>query len=235
MNLRLLIAAAALAASPGVQAQTVQVQTGTSPVLEVQRLAPQLVAFAGGDVNFANLVNGLALGLPVTLSTPVGIGVTQVVNFTPLGTMSALQIAQTLETARQSLISRGIATPTAQQIGATLIGGQLPTALGTVQVTGLVAASSAIGTSTVTQASPAATLQAGSAAAGGTTVRNTSDSPFGRGISDTPQTAVPGVTVGPTAPMTSGTAAQTPAPFATPTTTAPAATGATTPAPFGAR
>ena len=136
MNLRLLIAAAALAASAGVQAQTVQVQTGTSPVLEVQRLAPQLLAFAGGDVNFANLVNGLALGLPVTLTTPVGIGVTQVVNFTPLGTMSALQIAQTLETARQSLISRGIATPTAQQIGATLIGGQLPTALGTVQVTG---------------------------------------------------------------------------------------------------
>src|SRR5207237_635690 len=90
-------------------------------------------AFAGGDVNFANLVNGLALGLPVTLTTPVGIGVTQVVNFTPLGTMSALQIAQTLETARQSLISRGIATPTAQQIGATLIGGQLPTALGTVR------------------------------------------------------------------------------------------------------
>src|SRR5438105_5461763 len=158
----------ALALPAAAAAQSMQVQLGSQPALEVQRLAPQLVAFAGGDVNFANLVNGLALGLPVTLTTPLGAGVTQVVNFTPLGTMSALQIAQTLETARQSLISRGIATPTAQQIGAALIGGQLPTALGTVQVTGLVAASSAIGTSTVTQASPAATLQAGSAAAGGT-------------------------------------------------------------------
>ena len=44
-------------------------QVATS--LEVQRLAPQLVAFAGGDANFANLVNGLALGAPVTLSTPL--------------------------------------------------------------------------------------------------------------------------------------------------------------------
>src|SRR5436190_1978592 len=117
MKLRLLIAAAALAMTALVHAQTLQVQTGTSPVIEVQRLAPQLVAFAGGEVNFANLVNGLALGLPVTLTTPVGAGVTQVVNFTPVGTMSAVQIAQTLETARQSLISRGIATPTAQQAG----------------------------------------------------------------------------------------------------------------------
>src|SRR5438874_3881693 len=171
MKLRLLIAAAALAMTALVHAQTLQVQTGTSPVIEVQRLAPQLVAFAGGEVNFANLVNGLALGLPVTLTTPVGAGVTQVVNFTPVGTMSAVQIAQTLETARQSLMSRGIATPTAQQIGAVLIGGQLPTAIGTVQVTGLVSGSAVVGTSTVTQPSPAAVMQAGSAAAGGTTVR----------------------------------------------------------------
>ncbi|HEX9434664.1 MAG TPA: hypothetical protein VF936_17950, partial [Burkholderiales bacterium] len=197
------------------------------------RLAPQLLAFAGGDVNFANLVNGLALGLPVTLTTPVGPGVMQIVNFTPIGTMSALQIAQTLETARQALISRGIATPTAQQIGATLIGGLLPTALGNVQVTGLVRANGTLGASIVTQPSAAATLQAGSAAAGGTTVRNTSDSPFGRGISDTPQTLVPGVTIGPTAPMTTGTAPLTPAPFGAAGTTT--ATPTARPAPFSAR
>src|SRR5260221_114246 len=176
MKLRLWISAVALAMSAGAYAQTVQVQT-SSPVLDVQRLAPQLLAFAGGDVNFANLVNGLALGLPVTLTTPVGPGVMQIVNFTPIGTMSALQIAQTLETARQALISRGIATPTAQQIGATLIGGLLPTALGNVQVTGLVRANGTLGASIVTQPSAAATLQAGSAAAGGTTRRNTSGTP----------------------------------------------------------
>jgi hypothetical protein len=124
----------------------------------------------------------------------------QIVNFTPLGTMSALQIAQTLETARQALISRGIATPTAQQIGATLIGGLLPTALGTVQVTGLVGANGTLGASIGTQPSGAARLQ-GSAAAGGT-----------RGISDTPQTPVPGVTTVPTAPMSTGTAPPAPPP-----------------------
>src|SRR5258708_1353807 len=143
MKLRLWISAAALAMSAGAYAQTVQVQT-SSPVLDVQRLAPQLLAFAGGDVNFANLVNGLALGLPITLTTPVG-----------------------------------------------------------------------------------------PAVAGGTTVRNTSDSPFGRGISDTPQTLVPGVTIGPTAPMTTGTAPTTPAPFGAAGTTT--ATPTARPAPFGAR
>ena len=231
MKLRLWITAAALAMSAGAYAQSVQVQA-SSPVLDVQRLAPQLLVFAGGDVNFANLVNGLALGLPVTLTTPVGPGVMQIVNFIPLGTMSALQIAQTLETARQALISRGIATPSAQQIGATLIGGLLPTALGTVQVTGLVGANGTLGASITTQPSAAATLQR-SAAAGGTTVRNTSDSPFGRGISDTPQAPVPSVTTGPTAPMTSGTAPLTAAPFGAAGSTT--ATPAARPAPFGAR
>src|ERR1700745_2201122 len=106
----------ALPAAAG--AQSTQVQLGSQPAVEVQRLAPQLVAFAGGDVNFNNLVNGLPLGLPVTLTTASAPGVTQVVTFTPSGTMSVTQIAQLLETARQSLIARGIATPTADQLGA---------------------------------------------------------------------------------------------------------------------
>src|SRR5207249_795585 len=188
MNLRLLIAAAALAASPGVQAQTVQVQTGTSPVLEVQRLAPQLVSFAGGDVNFNNLVNGLALGLPVTLTTATAPGVTQVVTFTPAGTMSVSQIAQALETARQSLIARGIATPTAEQLGAVLAGGTLSTALGGTPVTGLIGTSTGLATNTTRATSAATALQnANSAAvAGASARRNMGDSVFPRGISDTP-------------------------------------------------
>ena len=215
MNLRLLIAAAALAASAGVQAQTVQVQTGTSPVLEVQRLAPQLVAFAGGEANFANLVNGLAFGSPVSLTTAAAAGGTQLVNFTPSGTMTALQIAQTLEAVRQSLIARGIATPTAQQLATALVGGALPTALGTTQVNGVVATTTPLGTNTVAQQSPAVSVQGGfgapavgAAAAGGTAgIRsNTSDTPFPRGMSDTPPTAVPGVTTGAnSAPATTGT------------------------------
>jgi len=192
-----LLAAAAIASA---QAQTVQFQTGTQPALDVQRLAPQLVSFAGGDVNFTNLVNGLALGVPITLTTTVGPGVTQVVTFTPSGTMTPVQIAQVLESARQSLIARGIATPSAQQLATALVGGTLPTALGNTPVSGLVSSSTGLGTSTQ-QMSPAAAVQATvapNAAAGSTTGRaQMSDSPFARGISDTPPLPVPGVTTGP--------------------------------------
>ena len=235
----LLLVTAAL--SVAAQAQTVFVQSGTQPALDVQRLAPQLVAFAGGDVNFQNLVNGLALGVPVTLSTTVAPGQTQVVTFTPTGTMTPVQIAQTLESTRQSLIARGIATPTAQQLATALVGGALPTALGTTQVSGTVQSSTAVGTTT--QISPAAALQQSTMApnaAAGAARGNMSDSAMPRGVSDTPPLPVPGVTTGPgttagatgTTSTTGATAAggslaPTPAPA---TSTAPARTPV-----FGAR
>ena len=215
MRSLLLVAALALtsnAFSQAVQIQNVPAPTQVSPALEVQRLAPQLVAFAGGDANFQNLVNGLASGTLVTLSTG-----TQVVTFTPSSKMTTLQIAQTLESLRQSLIQRGIATPTAQQLAIALTGGALPTALGTTQVNGVIATTTPLGTNTAAQQSPAVSVQgtfgapaAGTAAAGGTAgIRsNTSDSPFPRGMSDTPPTAVPGVTTGSnSAPATGGTGA----------------------------
>lgn len=208
-----LIAAAAIAAAAS--AQTVQLQTGTQPALEVQRLAPQLVSFAGGDVNFTNLVNGLALGVPITLTTTLSPGVTQVVTFTPSGTMTPVQVAQVLEAARQSLIARGTATPTAQQIATALVGGSLPTALGNTPVNGLVSSNTPVGTTTQ-QLSPAAAVQASvapnAAAAGATGRANMSDSPFPRGISDTPPLPVPGVTTGPgtTAGATGTTGATNP-------------------------
>src|SRR5436190_23365989 len=96
---RILLLAATLAFQANAQVVQQQVQvTPVSPPLEVQRLAPQLVGFAGSDLNFANLVNGLALGVPVTLTTPLPTGGVQVFTFTPTGTMSATQIAQVLET-----------------------------------------------------------------------------------------------------------------------------------------
>jgi len=218
-RIALLLAAAVLGSA--VQAQTVFVQSGAQPALDVQRLAPQLVAFAGGDVNFQNLVNGLALGVPVTLTTTIAPGQTQVVTFTPSGTMTPLQIAQVLENARQSLIARGVATPTAQQLATALVGGALPTALGATQVTGLVQSSTTVGTTT--QMSPAAALQqntmAPNAAAGAGARGNMSDSALPRGVSDTPPLPVPGVTTGP------GTTAG-----ATGTTSTTAPTGALAPA-----
>src|SRR3954471_20350176 len=150
---------AAALLSVAAQAQTVFVQSGTQPALEVQRLPPPLVALAGSDGNFQNPVKCLALGVPVTLTTTLAPGQTQVVTFTPTGTMTPVQIAQVLENARQSLIARGIATPSAQQLATALVGGALPTALGNTPVNGLVSSSSAVGTSTQ-QMSPAAAVQA---------------------------------------------------------------------------
>src|SRR6185503_11689641 len=101
-------------------------------------LAPQLVSFAGSDANFQALVNGLLQGTPVTLTTVTADGVLQTVTFTPASSMTVADIARLLEGARQQLIARGIANPTAQQIGVILAGGSLPTPSGTTQVGALV-------------------------------------------------------------------------------------------------
>jgi len=230
---RILLLAAALAL-PVAHAQVQTTTTAVAPALEVQRLAPQLVGFAGSDLNFANLVNGLAFGVPVTLTTPLATGGTQVFTFSPIGALTSVQIAQVLERARQLLIARGVATPTAQQLGTTLTGGALATAAGTTPVNALVntatpsAAAGATGTGTQ---SPAAAIQnanstanATSSAAGSSAPRNMSDSPLPRGISDTPPLPAPGVTAPPTAtPATEAAKPATPATTVAPTAPALAA------------
>ena len=189
------------------QTQTLPTATAISTALEVQRLAPQLVAFVGSDANFQNLVNGLATGTTVTLTTASATGAPQIVTFTPIGTMTAQQIAQTLEGVRQSLISRGIAVPTGQQLATALTGGALVTPAGTTAVNGVVATTTA---AQQQQQSPAASIQNtfSSAAAGASSSlgTQTSASRFPRGISDTPPNA--------------GLVPQTPATIVTPEATA---------------
>jgi hypothetical protein len=232
---RILLLSAATLFCAAATAQTAQqTQTTTVPAVEVERLAPQLVAFAGGDINFSNLVNGLALGLPVTLSTPLTTGGAQLVTFTPAGRLTTTQIAQTLEAARQSLIAQGIATPTATQLGAVLAGGALTTPTGTTQMPGLVGTTTALNTNNVnataaagggTAVSPAVALQQQrSANIAGTSRTNTSDSPFPRGVADTPPLPVPGVTTGP-APAATAPGAATAPPAAHPEGAPPAAAG----------
>lgn len=72
-------------------------QTAVPPELTVQRLAPQLVAFAGSQSNFQNLVSGLAAGTPVQLVSVLPDGSAQIVSFTPIVELTPRQIAQTLE------------------------------------------------------------------------------------------------------------------------------------------
>ena len=181
-----------------------QPAVGVPPSLEVQRLAPQLVNFFGSSANFQNLVNGLATGTPITLTSVGADGLTRVVTFTPGSTLPALQIAQTLESARQSLISRGVATPSAEQTAISLVGGTLQTATGLVPTTALVPTAASAVTAT-----SAASLGTSTAAAGGTLPNpavsvqqqgtpttpaprtNTSDRSISRNVSDTPPLPVP--------------------------------------------
>jgi hypothetical protein len=127
-------ASVAMAFSALVFAQT----TTTSPVSQqVQSLAPQLVAFSGSTANFDSLVTGLSQGVPVTLTTVGADGLVQIVTFMPSTTLGAADLARNLETARQNLISRGIATPTAQQLATALLGGTLATASTTAPLAGV--------------------------------------------------------------------------------------------------
>jgi len=172
-SLRILVAFFAIAS------QGALAQTAVPPTLTVQRLAPQLVAFAGSQNNFQSLVTGLAQGTPIQLVTVLPDGFTQVVTFTPAAALAPTEIAQLLETARQQLIGLGIGNPTAEQIGFTLMGGIVPTALGGSQVAGLLNAQN--------RPSAAAQIQSG-AAAGATASTSTSS------VTATPTTPVPGVT-----------------------------------------
>jgi hypothetical protein len=144
-----------LAGALAVACHVAAAQTAVPPTLTVQRLAPQLVAFAGSQSNFQSLVTGLAQGTPVQLVTVLPDGFTQVVTFTPAAAMSPTEIAQVLETARQQLIGLGIGNPTAEQIGRALMGGVVPTALGGSQVAGVL--------NPQNPPSPAAQMQSGAA------------------------------------------------------------------------
>ena len=136
MPARFILVATLAIACHGAMAQSETASTVPAP-LSVQRLAPQLVTFAGSEANFQNLVNGLANGTPVQLTTTLTNGFSQTVTFTPSALGSPAQIAQILEAARQQLIGLGIGAPTAEQIGFSLMGGVVPTPLGGAQVGGL--------------------------------------------------------------------------------------------------
>jgi hypothetical protein len=65
------------------------------------------------------------------------------VTFMPGTTLSAADAARQLESARQNLIVRGVATPTAQQLAVTLLGGTLTTVSGSSAVTGVLTGTTA--------------------------------------------------------------------------------------------
>lgn len=134
---RPLLLSLALVFSNGALAQATTTEVIVPPAIQVERLAPQLQVFAGSPSNFTSLVTGLAQGTQVTLTSLAPDGSTEIVTFTPSGTMTATTVAQTLEAVRQQLISRGVAAPTALQIATALAGGDLQTLTGSVPLPGV--------------------------------------------------------------------------------------------------
>jgi hypothetical protein len=112
-----------------------------TPVQQIQGASPQLVVFAGSGANLQALANGLTLGQPVTLVTQSSDGLLQIVTFTPPNALSSTDTARALEQARTALIARGISRPSAQQIGAALMGGSIITSAGQVALPGVLTGS----------------------------------------------------------------------------------------------
>lgn len=129
--LRAALCAALVAAAP-VMAQ---------PSGDLSRLSSQYASWAGSKTNADALVGGLNRGAPVTLVTTAPDRSVSLAGFTPSGPMSYAQIRAALSNAQQSLSKLGIAHPSAEQIQAALIGGEITLPNGaTRQVAGVVGA-----------------------------------------------------------------------------------------------
>jgi hypothetical protein len=107
---------------------------------DATRLANQYSEWAGGRSNADSLVAGLRNGAPIALVT-VGAGrKVSIAGFTTRSSMSYGNVGSALATAQRSLAKVGITRPTAEQIQAALIGGEVTTASGaTTPVQGSVA------------------------------------------------------------------------------------------------
>ena len=120
MNHRAL--AASLAAALAVAANAM---AATAPSSETARLTTQYVDWAGGKANAEALVTGLRTGTPITIVTNGADKSVSIAGFTPTAPMSANAVASALNGAQRSLSRMGISRPTAEQIQAAIIGGEV--------------------------------------------------------------------------------------------------------------
>ena len=112
----------------------------TAPATDATRLSSQYSEWAGGRSNSDSLVAGLRNGTPVTLVTNGSNRTVSLAGFTPSGTMSYASVSSALSSAQRSLARVGIDKPSAEQIQAALIGGEVTTKSGaTTMVKGSVA------------------------------------------------------------------------------------------------
>jgi hypothetical protein len=112
----------------------------TSVAQEVLLLAPQLKDFAGSRQNFERLAAGLTSGKTIMLSSITSDGTREEIIFTPARPMPAAEAARRLESAREALLARGIASSSTRDIAAILMGGTLHTPNGAMRVAPMIAA-----------------------------------------------------------------------------------------------
>ena len=108
---------------------------------DLARLSSQYTSWAGSKANADAIVGGLSRGASITLVTSGPNGSASLAGFTPAGPMSHGEIRSALASAQQSLARLGISRPTAEQLQAALIGGDVIVPGGaTRQVAGAVGA-----------------------------------------------------------------------------------------------
>jgi hypothetical protein len=120
MNYRMLAAslAASLAAASSAMA-------ATAPASDTSRIASQYSSWAGSRANAEALVTGLRNGSAVTIVTTGADRSMSLAGFSPASPMSYDNVNSALLNAQRSLARAGITKPTAEQIQAALIGGEV--------------------------------------------------------------------------------------------------------------
>ncbi len=101
-----------------------------APATDATRLATQYSDWAGGRSNSDSLVAGLRNGSPITLVTNGANRSVSIAGFTPTSSMSYGSVSAALANAQRSLARVGIKQPTAEQIQAAVVGGEVVTPSG---------------------------------------------------------------------------------------------------------
>ena len=89
------------------------------------RLASQYAAWAGGKSNADSLVRGLRTGSSITLVTVSADRTKTIAGFTAQTQMSPEEVSAALASAKSTLARLGVRQPSADQIQAALIGGEV--------------------------------------------------------------------------------------------------------------
>jgi hypothetical protein len=116
-------------------------QAASAPASDTARIASSYSSWAGSRGNAEALVTGLHNGTIIAITTVGPNRSVSIAGFTPAGTMSYGNVNAALASAQRSLARIGIRQPSAEQIQAGLVGGDIELPGGKVQsLRGIVAA-----------------------------------------------------------------------------------------------